>query len=163
MHPTATSPTRHTGPHPVPTLLAVTAALPATAVATWWAIGNLSHPQGWIDPAAAGPQLSAATERTAGLLSLLVLLLIGVVINRPGSLLRRDRRWWAVLLPVTAAGALLAVAQRVATAATVGANLGIAFIALPCVLLAAAALVWSLLRARRLLKEHRRRARPQEH
>ncbi|WP_432486221.1 hypothetical protein, partial [Kineococcus esterisolvens] len=79
MHPTATSPTRHTGPHPVPTLLAVTAALPATAVATWWAIGNLSHPQGWIDPAAAGPQLSAATERTAGLLSLLVLLLIGVV------------------------------------------------------------------------------------
>ncbi|WP_432538004.1 hypothetical protein [Kineococcus arenarius] len=63
---------------------------------------------------------------------------------------------------MTAAGALLAVAHRVATAATVGANLGIAFVSLPCVLLAAAALVWSLLRARRLLRDLRRRARPEE-
>ncbi len=60
MHPTATPPTHHTGPHPVPTLLAVTAALPATAVATWWAVGDLSHPEGWIDPTAAGALLTVA-------------------------------------------------------------------------------------------------------
>ncbi|WP_432499119.1 hypothetical protein [Kineococcus auxinigenes] len=159
MHPTATPPARRTGPHPAPTLLAVVAALPAAAVATWWAVGDLSHPDEWIDPAAAGPQVPAAAENAAGLLSLLVLAVVGVVVNRPGSLLRRDRRWWAVLLPVTAAGALLAVAHRVATAATVGANLGTAFVSLPCVLLAAAALVWSSAWGGRLLRQHRCRAR----
>ncbi|WP_432519290.1 hypothetical protein [Kineococcus sp. SYSU DK006] len=158
MRPTTTAPDRTTAAA-VATVVPLALLLPATAVAVWWAVGDLSTPGGDPGPEFADPRLSAAGETAAGVLSLLVLLAAAVLLSRRSSLLRRDRRWWAVLLPVVAAGALLAVAHRVATAATVGANIGIGLISLPGVVLAAAALLWSLLRGSRLLLQHRRRAR----
>lgn len=102
----------------------------AVPVATWWLVGDLS-----TVPASMGPDyafrpwpIGPAVARAAGIGSLAV---GGMAVAALGwASLRRSlaARWWAVLVPLLAAGFIAGAGWRVMTAGVIGANIGAGFV-----------------------------------
>ncbi|MGN9778229.1 hypothetical protein ACTMS0_21055 [Micromonospora sp. H33] len=110
----------------------------ATPVAAWWLIGDLTSGQARrlaaegtaLDYTVRPVSLGAAGDRIVGVLACVAALVaLGVLVR--GTVVRQvDPRWWAVLLPLVAAGALAGYAGRVLTAGVIGANIGAGLIVL---------------------------------
>ncbi len=98
----------------------------AVPVAAWWLIGDLSSNTipGEASYVVRPPDLSSATQTAAGATAAAAVLLAAAALCRPGSRLRRDRRWLPVLLPLLAVGAAVGFGERVLTAGVGGANIG---------------------------------------
>jgi hypothetical protein len=129
----------------------------ATPVATWWLAGDLSTVPASSDPDYAfRPWLiSPAATRAAGIGSLTIAATAIVLLG--WATLRRlmDVRWWAVLVPLMAAGFIAGAGWRVMTAGVIGANIGAGFVVLlggPIVL---GLLIWALGFSLHLLRAHR--------
>jgi hypothetical protein len=118
----------------------------AVPVAAWWLVGDQStvplsmRPDYAFRPWRIGP----VAVRAAGIGSLAAggaaaAVLIGVTLRR-----RLDVRWWAVLVPLLAAGFIAGAGWRVMTAGVIGANIGAGLVVLvggPVVL---GLLIWAL-------------------
>jgi len=138
------------GPDRVPARWAVAAAafglLLAVPVATWWLVGDLSTvpiSEG-RDYAFQPWSVDASVARAAGAGSLVVGAAAVMVLG--WAMVRRvlDIRWWAVLVPLVAAGFIAGAGWRVLTAGVAGANIGAGFVVLlggPMVLVL---VVWAL-------------------
>jgi hypothetical protein len=102
----------------------------AAPVATYWLIGDQSSP-GLLpqnaDYAAHPPGWSPSAVRVAGIGALCVgivaLAWLGFAVSK--SLLRRE--WLGVVGLLAASASVLAVGYRIATAAVIGANIGVGF------------------------------------
>jgi hypothetical protein len=126
----------------VPSALALVLAAP---VATWWLVGDQSTVPVSMDPCyTVRPwPIGPAAARVAGIGSLAVAGLAAVL---GWATLRRllDIRWWAVLVPLLAAGFIAGARWRVMTAGVIGANIGAGLVILiggPTVL---GVLIWAL-------------------
>ena len=136
-------------------LVATLALISASAVLTWWAVGDLSY----TGPSSLGTQqdylihplnLGSGAEKLLGAVSVAVVVVAGAALLRTGSAPRRDRRWLAVLLPLLVTGIFVGGGWRVVTSGGVGANIGgglLIFFGGPLVV---AVLVWSLIYSWRL-------------
>lgn len=95
----------------------------AVLVATWWLIGPLDEPDGWlyiIRP----PDVPGRLELTVGIVALVVIGLASlwaIVEHRSGRL---QRGWSTVAVLLAIAGFMIAGILRVVTAASYGANIG---------------------------------------
>jgi hypothetical protein len=137
------------GPDRVPATWAAVAAalalLVAVPVATWWLVGDMSTvPVSDRDYAFQPWAIDPAVARAAGAGSVVVGTVAVVLLG--WAMVRRvlDIRWWAVLVPVVAAGFIAGAGWRVMTAGVYGANIGAGFVVLlggPMVLVL---LVWAL-------------------
>ena len=96
----------------------------AVPVVVWWLVGDLSR----IEPGGSDQIISfrgfdQGVEMAVGVVALVVLTVASLVLWI--SCARRlDRGWFGLLARLVAAGALLAVLVRIATAKTSGANIG---------------------------------------
>lgn len=124
------------GPHRVLARWAVLAAalglVLAVPVATWWLVGDLSTVQvsAGRDYAFRPWPIGPTVARAAGTGSLVVGSVTVAVLG--WATLRRvlDIRWWAVLLPLGAAGFIAGAGWRVMTAGGIGANIGAGMVVL---------------------------------
>lgn len=97
----------------------------ATPVAVWWMVGDLTttevpDPDYLIAPV----PMPATVERLLGVSAVLLVLATAVALLGATRADRVPARWWGVLAPLLAAGALSGVGWRVVTAGVVGANIG---------------------------------------
>lgn len=141
-------------------LVATLALISASAVVTWWAVGDLSY----TGPSSLGTQqdylihplnLASGAGKLLGAVSVAVVVVAGAALLRTGSAPRRDRRWLAVLLPLLVTGIFVGGGWRVVASGGVGANIGgglLIFFGGPLVV---AVLVWSLIYSWRLLTRER--------
>jgi hypothetical protein len=152
---------------PAVAALVLIAAMP---VVTWWLVGDQTSPEmrermqaATPDPGIASgldpdydvrpPRLAATTERTIGVVAVvLVVSSVGalVVATRTGRL---DRRWWPVLAALSLVGAGCALWYRTATAAVDGGNIGAGILLLFGGPLALVLLGWALWRGLSLIRE----------
>ncbi len=98
----------------------------ATPVVTWWLIGplNTAPARVGLDYAFRPWPISPAVTRAAGFTAaVLAVVSLTVLIS---AITRRllDMRWWAVLLPLLAAGFIAGAGWRVMTAGVLGSNIG---------------------------------------
>ncbi|WP_133411974.1 hypothetical protein [Vallicoccus soli] len=133
-------------------VLAVAALAAAVPVLTWYAVGDLSVQGTDLDHAYRAPELPAWADAGLVAAALLAAGLAAARLLRPAGLLRRDRRWWGVLLPAAATGLLAGWGVRVATAGVIGANIGAGLVLLVGVPLGGALLLWAVGRAGVLLR-----------
>lgn len=88
----------------------------ATPVASWWAIGDrsadFSDPVYFIRPPAVDPAL----ERAAGIAALLIMVAAAAILLAGVRRGRFDGRWSGVVVPLCAAGVLIALVGRALTA-----------------------------------------------
>ena len=116
-----------------PCRLAAAGLLMATPVATWRLAGPNPGNEIGSDPTLRPddydylfhpPEIDPTLERVVGIVAFIVLfsaLITLVFAHRTGRL---DRRWWAPILALALAGAIVGAGERVTTAAVVGANIG---------------------------------------
>jgi hypothetical protein len=106
-------------------LWAVLGLIPAVAVATWWAIGDLSFhapndpvlSQEWSQP-----RVAPAVQTGLGITgSLLVVICLATLVRTRRTF---DGLWWAVVGGVAVVGVLAGLVERVATAGLVASNIG---------------------------------------
>lgn len=145
------------GPHRVLARWVVVAAalglVLTVPVATWWLAGDLS-----TVPVSAGRDyafrpwpIGPAVARAAGAGSLAAGIVTVAVLAWATARRVLDIRWWAVLLPLAAAGFIAGAGWRVMTAGVIGTNIGAGFVVFfggPVVLVL---LVWALAFAAYLL------------
>jgi hypothetical protein len=129
-------------------------------VMTWWLVGPLNTAPArvgldyafrpWpISPAAA----DAAGIASAALAALSLAILVWATLRR-----LLDAGWWAVLIPLLAAGFLAGAGWRVMTAGVLGTNIGAGFVEMlggPVVL---ALVAWAVIYSVHLVRRSRRRA-----
>jgi hypothetical protein len=132
----------------------------AVPVMTWWLVGPLNTAPArvgldyafrpWpISPGAA----DAAGIASAALAALSLPILVWATLRR-----LLDSRWWAVLIPLLAAGFIAAAGWRVMTAGVLGSNIGAGFVEMlggPVVL---ALVAWAAIYSVHLVRRSRRRA-----
>ncbi|MER7458807.1 hypothetical protein [Micromonospora sp. NPDC126480] len=141
----------------LPSLLLVLAA----PVAVWWLVGDLTNDEARrladegvvLDYVVRPVSLGPVGDRFVGVVACGVAVAALAVLVRATAVRRLDPRWWAVLAPLVAAGALVGFAGRVLTAGGIGANVGAGLVALIggpvlVVLLAVAAVAGWRLRTR---------------
>jgi hypothetical protein len=97
----------------------------AVTMATWYLVGDQSttspaHADYVIRPV----RMSRRLERIIGIGGLLLTVLAAAVLTWASVRHTFDLRWWLVIGPATAAGALVGIAWRVFTAGVIGANIG---------------------------------------
>ncbi|MEU7934725.1 hypothetical protein [Micromonospora echinofusca] len=103
-----------------------------TPVAAWWLIGDLTGDEARrlaaegveLDYAIRPVSLGTTGDRIVGVLACVGVVLALAWLLRATARRSLDRRWWWVLAPLVAAGALLGLAWRVLTAGGIGANIG---------------------------------------
>jgi hypothetical protein len=101
--------------------------LAATPVAVWWLVGDLSAavPAGTaLDHLIRPPAVDPGAERVIGIASVVLAGLTLALLAWASRRHRFDRRWWAALLPALAGVAIAGLGWRVATAGTIGPNIG---------------------------------------
>ncbi len=130
----------------------------ATPVVTWWLIGplNTAPARVGLDYAFRPWPISPAVTRAAGFTAaVLAVVSLTVLIS---AITRRllDMRWWAVLLPLLAAGFIAGAGWRVMTAGVLGSNIGAGFVALFGGPLAAMLVAWALGYSFHLARQDRR-------
>jgi hypothetical protein len=98
------------------------------AAAAWWLLGDLSYHRGDdsnVSYQFGGPRdLSTLQGLVLGVAGVLAAVLGAAYLIRATKAGRLQSKWWAVLLLFTCAGLLAALIERMATAGTVGANIG---------------------------------------
>ncbi len=97
----------------------------AATVATWYLVGDQSttspeHADYVIRPV----RMSRRLERVIGMGGLLLAMLAAAVLTWASVRHTFDLRWWLVIGPATATGALVGLAWRIFTAGVIGANIG---------------------------------------
>ena len=95
----------------------------AVLVATWWLIGPLDEPGGWLY-IVRPPDFPRHLELAVGIVAVVVIglaLLWAIVAHRSG---RSQRGWSTVAVLLATAGFMIAGILRVVTAASYGANIG---------------------------------------
>jgi hypothetical protein len=112
--------------------LAVTALLVSVPVVAWWLPGDLTSEKSkalaadgevldhMVDPL----PLGSTAELVIGIVAGLVLIAAAVVLIRATMARQIDPRWWIVLGPLCAAGAVVGFGWRMITAGGIGANVG---------------------------------------
>ena len=127
----------------------------AVPVLTWWLVGPLASALARVglDYAFRPWPVSPAAARGAGVASeVLAAVSLAVLVWATARRLF-DARWWAVLVPLAAAGFIAGAGWRVMTAGVIGTNIGAGFVILlggPVVLILVAwALGYSVFLARR--------------
>ncbi len=118
----------------------------AAPVLTWWLVGPLATAPASVglDYAFRPWPISPASVRAAGIASSAA---AGVsVVVLAWATVRRllDARWWAVLVPLLAAGFIAGAGWRVMTAGVIGSNIGAGFVIILGGPLALALLAWAL-------------------
>ncbi len=130
----------------------------ATPVAVWWLVGDLTGGEARrlaaegvaLDYAVRPVSLGTVGDRVAGVLACVAAVVALGVLVRATAVRGLDPRWWTVLTPLVAAGALVGFAGRVVTAGVIGANIGAGLLvlaggpALVVLLLVAAIAAWRL-------------------
>ena len=118
----------------------------AMPVAAWWLAGDQSTVPTSMDPDYAFRpwRIGPVAARAAGIGSLAAggaaaAVLIGVTLRR-----RLDVRWWAVLVPLLAAGYIAGAGWRVMTAGVIGANIGAGLVVLAGGPIVLGLLIWAL-------------------
>ena len=118
----------------------------AVPVAAWWLVGDQSTVPVSMDPDYAFRpwRIGPVAARAAGLGSLAAggvaaAVLIGVTLRG-----RLDVRWWAVLVPLLAAGSIAGAGWRVLTAGVIGANIGAGLVVMEGGPVVAGLLIWAL-------------------
>lgn len=104
----------------------------ATPVAVWWLIGDLTDSEARrlaaegvaLDYAVRPVGLGPAGDRIVGVLACVAAAIALGVLVRSTLVRGLDARWWTVLLPLVAAGALVGFAGRIVTAGGIGTNIG---------------------------------------
>ncbi|MEO3801161.1 hypothetical protein [Nonomuraea sp. B1E8] len=130
----------------------------AVPVAVWWLVGDLSAdvpPGTALDHLISPPGLGPWAERAVGLGALVVAGVTAALLVRASRRRRFDRRWWAALIPVLVAGAVVGAGWRVVTAGTVGANIGAGLTIMLGGALVALLLLWAAGWSARLLLSRR--------
>jgi len=118
----------------------------AVPVAAWWLVGDQSTVPASMDPDYAFRpwSIGPVAARAAGIGSLAAggaaaAVLIGLTLRR-----RLDVRWWAVLVPLLAAGAIAGAGWRVLTAGVIGANIGAGLVVFGAGPIVLGLLIWAL-------------------
>lgn len=125
----------------------------ATPIATWWVVGDLSgtaidDPDFLYRPLDLAPATEDLVGAGATLLVLATATALAVGVARHEVDLRR---WWSVLVPLLAAGALAGTGWRVVTAGVIGANIGGGLVLLFVAPIVLGLVVWAAGRASWLL------------
>ncbi|MGE5136074.1 MAG: hypothetical protein ACM32E_24580 [Gemmatimonadota bacterium] len=102
----------------------------AVPVATWWLVGDLSTVPVSVgrDYAFRPWPIGPAAARAAGTGSLAVGGMAVAVLGWAALRRQLAARWWAVLVPLLAAGFIAGAGWRVMTAGVIGANIGAGFV-----------------------------------
>jgi len=130
----------------------------ATPVVTWWLVGPLNTAPARVGldyafrPWPISPAMARAAGITAAVLAVVSLTVLIWAITR--RLL--DTRWWAVLLPLLAAGFIAGAGWRVMTAGVLGSNIGAGFVVLFGGPLVAILVAWALGYSFHLARQDRR-------
>ncbi|MDX3077390.1 hypothetical protein ACIP98_15075 [Streptomyces sp. NPDC088354] len=150
--------------HPIRPLAAVT-LIASVPVAVWGLLGR-QEAAGFrpseLDYLVRPLDVPAGVETGLGVVAALLAVAAATVLgmaSRPGPE-RFDGRWWQVLGPLVAAGALAGAGWRVVTAGVIGANIGAGLVILLGGPLVAALLAWSAGRGLWLARARRRGPRP---
>lgn len=104
----------------------------ATPVATWWLVGPLhtAPARVGLDYAYRPWPISPAVARAAGITAT-AFAVVGLTVLIWATARRLlDARWWAVLLPLLAAGFIAGAGWREMTAGVLGSNIGAGFVVL---------------------------------
>ena len=149
-----------TGPGRVVLAVAAGGLVLAAPVLTWWLVGplNTAPARVGLDYAFRPWPITPAAARAAGITAAaLVTVSLPVLV---WATLRRllDARWWAVVIPLLAAGFIAGAGWRVMTAGVIGSNIGAGFVIVlggPVVLVLVA---WALGYSVHLARRGRRRA-----
>jgi hypothetical protein len=98
----------------------------------WWLVGDQSTVPASSDPDYAFRPwpISPAAARAAGIGSLTIAATATGLLGWATARRLLDVRWWAVLVPLTAAGFIAGAGWRVMTAGVIGANIGAGFVVL---------------------------------
>ncbi len=111
----------------------------AVPVLTWWLIGANPGSEYGSDPTLRPddydfmfhqPPIDPSVEQTVGITALVIVVAAVVALLVAARAGRLDRRWWGPIIAMSVAGVVVAVAERVMTAAVVGANIGGGFMLL---------------------------------
>lgn len=124
-------------------LLAQFVVMGAGLVTAWGLIGQWSHhgpPGVELDYVIHPPIIARLVETVATVLSVIVTVLVFYVLYRAARGGRTDRRWSYVFAASVLLGLVLGVGARIATAGTIGANIGFGLMML--LALPAAVLAW---------------------
>jgi len=134
----------------------------AVPVAAWWLVGDQSTVPASMDPDYAFRpwRIGPVAARAAGIGSLAAggvaaAVLIAMTLRR-----RLDYRWWAVLVPLAAAGIIAGAGWRVMTAGVIGANIGAGLLVFTCGPLVLGLLIWALAAGCLLAAQDQRRPDP---
>ncbi|MFJ4845097.1 hypothetical protein [Streptomyces sp. NPDC088733] len=153
------------GKHPIRPLAAVTLIV-SVPVAVWGLLGRqdaAGFRPSELDYLVRPFDIPAGVETglgvAAAVLAVAAATVLGLASRRPGPE-RFDGRWWQVLGPLVAAGALAGAGWRVVTAGGIGANIGAGLVILFGGPLVAALLAWSAGRGLWLARAGRRGPRP---
>lgn len=134
----------------------------AAPVLTWWLVGPLATApvSVGLDYAFRPWPISPAAARAAGIASAAVAVLSAVVMAWATARRLLDARWWAVLVPLLAAGFIAGAGWRVMTAGVIGSNIGAGFVIILGGPLVLALLAWALGYSVHLARRGRHRAPP---
>ncbi len=118
----------------------------AVPVAAWWLVGDLSTVPASMSPDYAFRPwpISPAAARAAGIGSLAVAGMAAAALGWAALRRRLDARWWAVLVPLLAAGFIAGTGWRVMTAGVIGANIGAGLVVLVGGPIVLGLLTWAL-------------------
>ncbi|MBN0044935.1 hypothetical protein JS756_12615 [Streptomyces actuosus] len=141
-------------------LFAALLLVAAVPVAVWGLMGRQDAqgiPPSELDHAFRPPDVADGTATVLGVVALVLGVLGAALLVRAGLRGSLDNRWWAVLGPLVAAGALAGVGLRILTAGVIGANIGAGLVILVGGPLIGGLLLWALVRGVWLAWERSRR------